>query len=1314
MARDNIRKSKDSQKCKENTQNECLKYLKKNKNKLILGVICVIIMLIGIFLAIDKNNVYKKIPETIQNINNGKKESILGKKSILENKETSKEKNNANEEMLENKEPIKDEEPIIETKDEPNYENITFKKHNQELVEKLKNVNKKIYEFLSLTDIYKRFVDDEDIIEKIKNLREKYYTYLNITRFAIPVIGSVSVGKSTLLNYILDLKNLLETGTYITTNFFCIIRHNINYKLPVFSNITIEEREKFKYNFIKETILNKNEINYINEYNKFFSLKENKKSKIEEKYFLLVEVDIPFFHGEFEKYADLIEFIDIPGLNEIDSKKIKEENFYFSQLIPFIQPNYLFSIFLFKTDNIQHKDAKEILMNFIDVNYLDCVDENVKLEKELRKININKVFKESLFILNKENKKKMDVALSDFKDYLNKMFKKNKIDINLEENHNILDINLKKLNLELNRFESFEDYLNYSIETMDSSLIKSFVYNLNKDFHLDINYINISKADKVKLNDKEKQELNKINKISYKDKLKEGQYKKLYDLFKEKTFKKEINNNNKNNILIKLIKNKIQIMINRYLNIEEFYNLKLEYQNYFAKKGINDLEKKYNELIEIQNNNVSLKNPKEFIINFDKYMKELYKLKGDDNNENIDLLNEEFKEMKDYSSKKFLSSLLLIGEYSSGKSSFLNSLIGFNLNLLQVKSNECTKVAIIIRYTQKKDNIKLYSAKLKDNNKYGFYFEKDKLEAKGMLNVKSRIIELNKNKDLKYYILYTPIQAYDDLKLNMEIRNKIELIDFPGFASNDYNDKVEIEINKLLKKENGFIFVKSGKEFELKSSCSLINFINKIINPEDFYFINNCLFLFTNPHYYSYDMDEVKNNLYQIFDVQTIDNCMIKRKLNKKYLSKNKFIISTIDSPLYEDYMEFQELINNFTLFTEKLLLNYKESKSKNSFYEDLEFVLTNGNYAPFTEESSSLLNIKNNDIKKHDYILNNLLKKYSVNMKNKEKKLYLESYLKIKENKKLFLPYKNSNYEEAIQQFKKIISNSEIILNETLNNKIYKFSDEIFTSFNYIENYVLVKNLSITTKDVEMINKKLDEFLNNYKNIYEVEKSKIIKEFNLTENKLNEFSVNDFNYDKSNEIFEKSTNNMIIKYKDLIKDLDEHLNDHIEYFQNYSKKEYNSLKNDNKINFYFKNISKEYKQIIELIEQKRLNSKKKFSKNDYQEYNFFDSDEYKSSFYTKPFKLVKGIFVNFGHDYNKDKKSYSQKILDRLIFNFNQKKKIVFNSIANVYYKVDQKIYRHKSLYNSNWNNIIKNKSRYLNLTNNIIEFLNKSLYNN
>ena len=83
-------------------------------------------------------------------------------------------------------------------------------------------------------------------------------------------------------------------------------------------------------------------------------------------------------------------------------------------------------------------------------------------------------------------------------------------------------------------------------------------------------------------------------------------------------------------------------------------------------------------------------------------MKELYNLKDDNNSPAIESINNKFEKMKEYSSKKFLSSLLLIGEFKSGKSSFINSLIGLNLNLLEVKSTECTKVAIIVRYTEKK------------------------------------------------------------------------------------------------------------------------------------------------------------------------------------------------------------------------------------------------------------------------------------------------------------------------------------------------------------------------------------------------------------------------------------------------------------------------------------------------------------------------------------------------------------------------------------------------------------------------------------
>ena len=342
---------------------------------------------------------------------------------------------------------------------------------------------------------------------------------------------------------------------------------------------------------------------------------------------------------------------------------------------------------------------------------------------------------------NKKDRNDINNNLPEFKDSINKIFKKNEININLEEDVNLFEINLKKLNLELNRFSSFEDYLNYSIYNMDSGLVKSFVDNLNKDFQLNLNYMNIVKSKNIELNDTEKEELNKINKIIKQDKLKDGQYKQLYDAFNKNVLKFK-KNENKNDIITETLKYKISSMIDNYLDIEELYKLKIQYQNYFITKGINDLDNNYNKLLKIRKKNISLQSPYEFINSFDKYMNELYNLKGDDNNLAIESLYNKFKELKRYSTKKFLSSLLLIGEYSSGKTSFINSLIG--LNLLQVKSTECSKVAIIVRYTEKKENITLYSAELKENEKYGFYFIEDKLEAKGMLNVKKKIIELNK------------------------------------------------------------------------------------------------------------------------------------------------------------------------------------------------------------------------------------------------------------------------------------------------------------------------------------------------------------------------------------------------------------------------------------------------------------------------------------------------------------------------------------------------------------------------------------------
>ena len=41
--------------------------------------------------------------------------------------------------------------------------------------------------------------------------------YINIKRFAVPMIVRIISGKSTFLNFLLGLNNILETNTNITT-----------------------------------------------------------------------------------------------------------------------------------------------------------------------------------------------------------------------------------------------------------------------------------------------------------------------------------------------------------------------------------------------------------------------------------------------------------------------------------------------------------------------------------------------------------------------------------------------------------------------------------------------------------------------------------------------------------------------------------------------------------------------------------------------------------------------------------------------------------------------------------------------------------------------------------------------------------------------------------------------------------------------------------------------------------------------------------------------------------------------------------------
>ena len=71
------------------------------------------------------------------------------------------------------------------------------------------------------------------------------------SKYAVPVIGMISSGKSTFLNSLLGL-DLLETKDDVTTKFVCIIRHNKSLTQPKFYHIKLEKDENSEnYSFIK-------------------------------------------------------------------------------------------------------------------------------------------------------------------------------------------------------------------------------------------------------------------------------------------------------------------------------------------------------------------------------------------------------------------------------------------------------------------------------------------------------------------------------------------------------------------------------------------------------------------------------------------------------------------------------------------------------------------------------------------------------------------------------------------------------------------------------------------------------------------------------------------------------------------------------------------------------------------------------------------------------------------------------------------------------------------------------------------------------
>ncbi len=157
----------------------------------------------------------------------------------------------------------------------------------------------------------------------------------------IPIIGSISAGKSTFLKGFLGI-NELETGVNVTTKFVCLIQNSPN---TSFYHI-IPSRQNDKVILtkdgaeIKELPRIKNKIEELN--NKFANTQANRKEL-----FYMLETPIKNIHNK-----DLLDnciFMDIPGLNELNKD-------YIGEIFSIINlKNILFEILIFDATSF-HSD----------------------------------------------------------------------------------------------------------------------------------------------------------------------------------------------------------------------------------------------------------------------------------------------------------------------------------------------------------------------------------------------------------------------------------------------------------------------------------------------------------------------------------------------------------------------------------------------------------------------------------------------------------------------------------------------------------------------------------------------------------------------------------------------------------------------------------------------------------------------------------------------------------------------------------------------------------------------------------------------
>ena len=457
---------------------------------------------------------------------------------------------------------------------------------------------------------------------------------------------------------------------------------------------------------------------------------------------------------------------------------------------------------------------------------------------------------------------------------------------------------------------------------------------------------------------------------------------------------------------------------------------------------------------------------------------------------------------------------------------------------------------------------------------------------------------INQNNDFfqrAFFVLNIPIEAFDLMNIPEDLKETIELIDFPGLDS--INNLFSSEVLKhLIQFSDGFIFVNKGNSImEAEKVKNLNKIIQLIIQNKKYEFsFKSCLFILNRCDEVEIDIEQSKKEYERIFEINSREKTFNELiAISNKLKDLDNINITKFSNTLYSEFKSFMKRINNIDNYLEEYGMkndkNYVGKKYlmflKKKIYEDV-----------CTISAEQYKSFKQLDIINEELDIINYPKHFRLFMKEKENLSIINDIIKMY----LFLTqfiyeskyYEKSNAKDFFAKFTNQILVAKLFLDNSLKKVVLNYFSEINDSFSIINIKILNSKIDLKFSKEDFIKAKnnLNQKLNKNKGIFD---QLIDSKFQLMEKEYDKV-INNFN-NGNFKSYEKSMEEVTEKINKIKEDLKSKINEEFKHFTEEIMKELNFIvellkeikikeeKNVNGIEM-FKSVNETEKEVFVLL----------------------------------------------------------------------------------------------------------------------------------